>query len=90
MRSAPSDRSLPSVMGELTGLEQVIINLVMNARDAGAHLVRIETSRTDDRKLKLDTPVAGLVASNSSPPSRSRTTMLRIAPWCRPRISRTR
>jgi signal transduction histidine kinase len=43
------DRSIPSVMGELTGLEQVIINLVMNARDAGAHLVRIETSRVPGR-----------------------------------------
>lgn len=43
------DRSLPSVMGELTGLEQVIINLVMNARDAGAHLVRIETAPAPGR-----------------------------------------
>jgi PAS domain S-box-containing protein len=47
------DRSLPSVMGELTGLEQVIINLVMNARDAGAHLVRIETSRVPGRDDQL-------------------------------------
>src|SRR5260370_38194936 len=47
------DRSLPSVMGELTGLEQVIINLVMNARDAGAHLVRIETSRAPGRSDQL-------------------------------------
>jgi signal transduction histidine kinase len=47
------DRSLPSVMGELTGLEQVIINLVMNARDAGAHLVRIETSRVPSRVDQL-------------------------------------
>jgi PAS domain S-box-containing protein len=47
------DRSLPSVMGELTGLEQVIINLVMNARDAGAHLVRIETSRVPGRVDQL-------------------------------------
>ena len=47
------DRSIPSVMGELTGLEQVIINLVMNARDAGAHLVRIETSRVPGRADQL-------------------------------------
>src|SRR6266481_4457445 len=47
------DRSLPSVMGELTGLEQVIINLVMNARDAGAHLVRLETSRVPGRDDQL-------------------------------------
>jgi PAS domain S-box-containing protein len=47
------DRSLPSVMGELTGLEQVIINLVMNARDAGAHVVRIETSRVPGRADQL-------------------------------------
>src|SRR5258708_14974540 len=47
------DRSVPSVMGELTGLEQVIINLVMSARDAGAHLVRIETSRAPGRSDQL-------------------------------------
>jgi signal transduction histidine kinase len=47
------DRSLPLVMGELTGLEQVIINLVMNARDAGAHLVRLETSRVPGRNDQL-------------------------------------
>jgi signal transduction histidine kinase len=47
------DRSIPSVMGELTGLEQVIINLVMNARDAGAHLVRLETSRVPGRDDQL-------------------------------------
>jgi PAS domain S-box-containing protein len=47
------DPSLPSVMGDLTGLEQVIINLVMNARDAGAHLVRIETSRAPARSDQL-------------------------------------
>jgi signal transduction histidine kinase len=40
-------------MGELTGLEQVIINLVMNARDAGAHLVRIETYRVPGRADQL-------------------------------------
>jgi PAS domain S-box-containing protein len=47
------DRSLPSVMGEMTGLQQVIINLVMNARDAGAHLVRIETARAPGRLDQL-------------------------------------
>jgi PAS domain S-box-containing protein len=47
------DRSIPSVMGELTGIEQVIINLVMNARDAGAHRVRIETGRAPGRDDQL-------------------------------------
>jgi PAS domain S-box-containing protein len=47
------DRSIPPVMGELTGIEQVIINLVMNARDAGAHRVRIETGRMPGRDDQL-------------------------------------
>jgi signal transduction histidine kinase len=47
------DRSIPPVMGELTGIEQVIINLVMNARDAGAHRVRIETGRAPGRDDQL-------------------------------------
>jgi PAS domain S-box-containing protein len=37
------DRSLPEVMAEPTSLEQVLINLILNARDAGARLIRIET-----------------------------------------------
>ena len=37
------DRSLPPVMAEPTGVEQVLINFILNARDAGAHLIRIET-----------------------------------------------
>ena len=47
------DRSIPPVMGELTGIEQVIINLAMNARDAGAHRVRIETGRMPGRDDQL-------------------------------------
>src|SRR5208282_5441059 len=43
------DRSLPHVMGEPTGIEQVLINFVLNARDAGARLIRIETSRAPGR-----------------------------------------
>ena len=37
------DRSIARVMGEQTGLEQVIVNLLMNARDAGADRIKIET-----------------------------------------------
>ncbi len=43
------DRSLPEVMGEPTGLEQVLINLIMNARDAGARLIRVETAPAPGR-----------------------------------------
>ncbi len=43
------DRSLPEVMGEPTGLEQVLINLILNARDAGARLIRIETAPAAER-----------------------------------------
>ncbi len=38
------DRSLPEVMSEPSALEQVLINLILNARDAGARLIRIETA----------------------------------------------
>jgi PAS domain S-box-containing protein len=38
------DQSLPAVMAEPTGLEQVLINLILNARDAGARLIRIDTA----------------------------------------------
>ena len=38
------DRSLPEVMSERSALEQVLINLILNARDAGARLIRIETA----------------------------------------------
>lgn len=37
------DRSIARVMGEKTGLEQVIVNLLMNARDAAADRIEIET-----------------------------------------------
>jgi len=43
------DRSLPAVMGEPTGIEQVLINLFLNARDAGAKLIRIETAPAPGR-----------------------------------------
>ena len=43
------DRSLPEVMGEPTGLEQVLVNLILNARDAGARLIRIETAPAPGR-----------------------------------------
>ena len=43
------DRSLPCVMAEPTGLEQVLINFILNARDAGAKLIRIETGPAPSR-----------------------------------------
>ncbi len=43
------DRSLPPVMAEPTGLEQVLINFILNARDAGAHMIRIETALAPER-----------------------------------------
>jgi two-component system NtrC family sensor kinase len=43
------DRSLPEVMAEPTSLEQVLINLILNARDAGARLIRIETGPAPGR-----------------------------------------
>ena len=43
------DRSLPPVMAEPTGIEQVLINFILNARDAGAHLIRIETAPAPGR-----------------------------------------
>ncbi len=50
------DRSLPPVMAEPTGIEQVLINFILNARDAGARLVRIETALADGRAghLQID------------------------------------
>ncbi len=62
------DRSLPSVVGEMTGIEQVIINLVMNARDADAHLVRIETrrapGRADHLQLSISDDGSGIAADS--------------------------
>jgi PAS domain S-box-containing protein len=43
------DRSLPSVMAEPTGIEQVLINFILNARDAGARVIRIETAQAPGR-----------------------------------------
>lgn len=43
------DPSLPEVMAEPTALEQVLINLILNARDAGARLIRIETAPAPGR-----------------------------------------
>jgi PAS domain S-box-containing protein len=43
------DRSLPEVMAEATAIEQVLINLMLNARDAGARLIRIETAPAPGR-----------------------------------------
>jgi signal transduction histidine kinase len=43
------DLSLPPVMAEPTGVEQVLINFILNARDAGAHLIRIETAPAPER-----------------------------------------
>ncbi len=40
---------LPPVMGDPTGLEQVLINLVMNAREARARRIRIESAHAPDR-----------------------------------------
>jgi PAS domain S-box-containing protein len=43
------DRSLPQVMAEPTGVEQVLINFILNARDAGARVIRVETARAPGR-----------------------------------------
>jgi len=52
------DRSLPPLMAEPTGLEQVLINFILNARDAGARLVRIESAPSPDRVGYLCVTVA--------------------------------
>ena len=58
------DRSLPEVMGEATALEQVLINLILNARDAGAHLIRVETGpapgRAGDLRLSVSDDGPGI------------------------------
>jgi signal transduction histidine kinase len=43
------DRSIARVMGEQTGLEQVMVNLLMNARDAAADRIKIETGADPSR-----------------------------------------
>ena len=52
------DQSLPFVMGEPTGLEQVLINLILNARDAGARIIRIETAPALGRAGHLQVTVS--------------------------------
>ena len=58
------DRSLPPVMAEPTGIEQVLINFIVNARDAGAHLIRIETGPAPGRgghlRLSISDDGAGI------------------------------
>ncbi len=43
------DPTLATVMGERTGFEQVILNLLTNAREAGAKRIRIETGSDPER-----------------------------------------
>ncbi|MGH7779928.1 MAG: two-component system sensor histidine kinase NtrB [Candidatus Binataceae bacterium] len=43
------DRTIPRVMGDQTGLEQVMVNLLMNARDAAADRIKIETGADPSR-----------------------------------------
>jgi two-component system sensor kinase FixL len=43
------DRKLAPVMADSIGIAQVLINLISNARDAGAHSVRFETEAAPDR-----------------------------------------
>jgi PAS domain S-box-containing protein len=52
------DRSLPPVIAEPTSLEQVLINLVSNARDAGAARVAIRTAFDGVNRGNLQVSVA--------------------------------
>ncbi len=52
------DRSLLPVLGDATSLQQVIINLAMNARDAGARTVRIETAVAPERATHMRVAVS--------------------------------
>jgi PAS domain S-box-containing protein len=52
------DRSLPNVFGDVTALQQVLINLLMNARDAGAACVRIESANSTDSRGRLQLTVS--------------------------------
>jgi len=52
------DRSIPPVMGQVTGLEEVLVNLSMNARDAGARRVQIETAPAPGRPGYIQLTVA--------------------------------
>ncbi|HEY6394929.1 MAG TPA: ATP-binding protein [Candidatus Binataceae bacterium] len=44
------DHNVGRVMGDQTGLEQVLVNLVLNARDAKASVIRIENVPSPDRQ----------------------------------------
>ena len=61
------DRSLPPVMAEPTGVEQVLINFILNARDAGARRIRIETMPAPGRpghlRLSVSDDGAGIDSS---------------------------
>src|SRR5258708_37327094 len=51
-------------MAEQSGVEQVLINFILNARDAGAHLIRIETGPMPERaghlRLSISDDGAGI------------------------------
>jgi signal transduction histidine kinase len=61
------DLSLPPVMAEPTGVEQVLINFILNARDAGARVIRIETALAPSRagylQLTISDDGAGIESS---------------------------
>jgi PAS domain S-box-containing protein len=60
------DRSLPPVMAEPTGIEQVLINFILNSRDAGARAIRIETApapgRTGHLRLSISDDGEGIAS----------------------------
>jgi PAS domain S-box-containing protein len=43
------DRNLPQIVGDQVGVEQVMVNLLSNARDAGADRIRISTEPVPER-----------------------------------------
>ncbi|WP_304824464.1 nitrogen regulation protein NR(II) [Candidatus Binatus sp.] len=52
------ERSLAMISGDATSLGQVIINLVVNAREADAKTVRIETALAPDRPAAITVVIA--------------------------------